>query len=441
MVQEWEGGGIDTVRASISYTLGYEMENLVLTGSSGLSGSGNELDNVITGNGGANTLQGFEGNDFLDGGSGNDNLVGGIGNDTYVVGSTGDVVTESAGEGVDTVRSSITYTLGAELENLTLTGTSVINGSGNAGANILVGNSGNNSLSGLGGNDVLEGMGGVDTLTGAAGNDTYLMARGYGTDTVVDSDSATGNFDVARFLTGVAHDQLWFRRPSGTNNLEIAIIGTTDKLVVKDWYLGSQYHVEEFRADDGNKILRAADVQVLVNAMAGMTQPAQGQTILNPSQRAALDAVIASAWQSGPTSATSGSAQRMTVQQSGAELAVIQSYGLVTAAAESLNSGSDLHAPTAIEAGAAPRQWGSLPWEEDGYAQHWRLHDLNSGDWTSGPADTGLVPALQSSVVDKIPALDVLVSAMASFQVHEGTLAAAPIHERPHHVLFSIPLA
>lgn len=441
MVQEWEDGGIDTVRASISYMLGYEMENLVLTGSSGLSGSGNELDNVITGNGGANTLQGFEGNDFLDGGSGNDSLVGGTGNDTYVVGSTGDVVTESAGEGVDTIRSSITYTLGAELENLALTGTSAINGIGNAGANVLVGNSGNNSLSGLVGNDVLEGMGGVDTLTGAAGNDTYLMARGYGADTVVDSDSATGNFDVARFLTGIAHDQLWFRRPSGSNNLEISIIGTTDKLVVKDWYLGSQYHVEEFSVDDGNRILRAADVQVLVNAMAGMAQPAQGQTTLNPSQRAALDAVIASAWQSGPTSATGGRARSMAVQQSGAELAVIQSHGLVAAATEPLNNGSYPHAPTAIGAGAAPEQWGSQSWEEDSYAQLWRLHDLNSGDWIIGPAETGAVPALQSSVVDKIPALDVLVSAMASFQVHEGAPAAVPIHERPHHALFSIPLA
>ena len=80
--------------------------------------------------------------------------------------NAGDVVTENAGEGTDTVQSAISYTLGANVENLTLTGTATINGTGNALNNILTGNAGNN---------VLDGGAGADTLVGGAGNDTYIV--------------------------------------------------------------------------------------------------------------------------------------------------------------------------------------------------------------------------------------------------------------------------
>ncbi|MBS0423308.1 MAG: hypothetical protein JSR71_02530 [Proteobacteria bacterium] len=107
---------------------------------------------------------------------------GGAGNDTYVVDSNGDTVTENADEGADTVQSAISYTLGGNIENLTLLGTSKLNGTGNSLANILMGNSSSNtlegqedndSLNGGGGNDILTGGLGIDQFTGGAGADTF----------------------------------------------------------------------------------------------------------------------------------------------------------------------------------------------------------------------------------------------------------------------------
>jgi len=159
--------GIDTVQSSVTFTLGANLENITLTGTANINATGNTLDNVLTGNAGTNTLS------------------GGLGNDTYVMSSVADTIIENAGEGTDTVQASITFTLGANLENLTLTGTAAINGTGNDLANTITGNSGVNTLSGLGGNDtlvagdgndVLIGGLGADTLTGGAGADTFRFA-------------------------------------------------------------------------------------------------------------------------------------------------------------------------------------------------------------------------------------------------------------------------
>ncbi|HEX8010733.1 MAG TPA: calcium-binding protein [Casimicrobiaceae bacterium] len=157
VVTEAVSAGTDLVQASVTYTLAAEVENLTLTGIANINATGNTLANTLTGNTGDNVLNG---------GVGNDTLVGGAGNDTYVVDAAGDVVTEAASAGTDLIQSSLTWTLGANVENLTLTATANLNGTGNALANTLTGNSGDNTL---------DGAAGADTLIGGAGNDTYVV--------------------------------------------------------------------------------------------------------------------------------------------------------------------------------------------------------------------------------------------------------------------------
>ena len=219
VVTEATNAGIDTVISSINYTLGDNVENLTLTGTS-TTGTGNSLDNTLTANNNGNTLSGGTGNDTLiggtgadtlDGGSGDDSMSGGAGNDTYLVDNTSDVVTEAAGEGIDTIQSSVTYTASANVENLSLTGTDNINATGNDLANTLTGNSGNNTL---------DGKAGADSLVAGAGNDIYIVdnigdtvteAAGEGTDTVVSSVNYTLGDNVENLsLTGSA--------TSGTGN-------------------------------------------------------------------------------------------------------------------------------------------------------------------------------------------------------------------------------
>jgi trimeric autotransporter adhesin len=175
VVAENYAEGIDSVSSSVTYTLGANTENLTLTGTGVINGTGNALDNTLTGNSAINTLSGGAGNDSLDGGAGADKLIGGSGDDIYVVENVGDVLTELAFEGNDTVTSSVTYTLGANVENLTMTGNANLNGVGNASDNILLGNSGRNILTGNAGNDTLNGGAGADTMSGGLDNDTYVV--------------------------------------------------------------------------------------------------------------------------------------------------------------------------------------------------------------------------------------------------------------------------
>ncbi|WP_156387820.1 calcium-binding protein [Methylobacterium sp. Leaf399] len=143
--------GTDLVFASVSYSLaGSHLENLTLTGAGNLNGAGNSLANVITGNSGANVLNG---------GLGADTMSGGAGSDTYYVDNVGDRALEANGAaGTDLVYASASYSLaGSDLENLTLTGTGNLAGTGNSIANTLTGNGGANVLDGQGGNDLLTG--------------------------------------------------------------------------------------------------------------------------------------------------------------------------------------------------------------------------------------------------------------------------------------------
>ena len=197
------------VTASTTTTLQAHQLNLTLTGTGAINGTGNDRDNQITGNSGANKLNGLAGNDTLDGGAGADTLTGGTGDDVLVVDSTGDVVTESANQGIDTVRSSITFSLAARpyIENVELTGSAAINATGNATANLLVGNAGANRLSAGDGNDTLEGRGGIDTLEGGLGNDLYRI------DSASDVITDTGGSDTVESavtfslaaVTGIEH--------------------------------------------------------------------------------------------------------------------------------------------------------------------------------------------------------------------------------------------
>ena len=166
---ELPGEGADTVRAGFSFVLPAVLENLTLLGAGDFSGEGNAADNTLIGNAGANALTGHAGNDRLDGGGGNDTLTGGVGDDVYEVDSLGDVMVENPGEGTDTVEASVSLTLDADLEHLTLTGWGWINATGNGLDNILTGNLGNNTL---------DGGAGADILRGGAGDDTYLIDPG-----------------------------------------------------------------------------------------------------------------------------------------------------------------------------------------------------------------------------------------------------------------------
>ena len=187
-VTELAGEGIDSVLSSISIAaLAANVENLTLTGTGLLDGTGNGLDNSLLGTDAVNQLYGLAGNDLLDGGLGADSLVGGAGDDTYIVDNIGDVVTELAGEGTDTVNSAITYVLGNELENLQLTGTAIINATGNSLANRLTGNSANNKLDGKAGADVMLGGLGNDSYTVDNIGDSVTELASEGTDTITSS--------------------------------------------------------------------------------------------------------------------------------------------------------------------------------------------------------------------------------------------------------------
>lgn len=226
---EYANEGIDTVYSSISYTLGDNQENLTLTSSFSffsLNGFGNVLNNRIIGNSEGNSLYGYggndtieggfgndslygctghdslfggegndylyggsgNGNDYLEGGAGNDTLEGGDGDDIYVVDSIGDVIIDSPGTGRELVLSSISWTLQAGLDYLTLRGSDAINGIGNNLNNTITGNNANNTLYGLDGNDKLYGRGGDDRLSGWTGNDTLM--GGFGNDTLLGGTDA-----------------------------------------------------------------------------------------------------------------------------------------------------------------------------------------------------------------------------------------------------------
>jgi Ca2+-binding RTX toxin-like protein len=269
IITENSDEGIDLVIAASTYTLVANVENLTLSGVVNRNGYGNSLNNVVTGNSAKNilfgyngddTLYGLEGADTLDsgqgsdtliagsgddslsGGSGSDSLEGGAGNDTlsggneadtmvggegddtYYYGGTGDVIVENSDEGIDLVIAKATYTLGANLENLTLSGTSAINGYGNSTHNnVLTGNSAGNRLYGYNGNDTLYGLDGHDTLDGGSDNDSLFggngndtLAGGSGSDYLeggAGNDTLSGHADADTMVGGDGDDTYYYGGP------------------------------------------------------------------------------------------------------------------------------------------------------------------------------------------------------------------------------------
>jgi trimeric autotransporter adhesin len=275
VVVENANEGNDGILSYINYTLGANVERLFFSSfthdSTATIGIGNTLNNVLLGNAQANTLSGLAGDDTLNGMAGADTLIGGTGNDTYYIDNTGDVITENASEGTDTVSSAITYTLGANVENLTLTGSENLWGGGNDLNNLIIGNAG------------------LNVLGGGNGNDTYQLYRGSNADVL----SEVSGSDILQMGATIATNQLWFRHVG--NNLEVSIIGTSDKATINSWYSGSANHIEQFKTSDG-KVLLDTQVENLVSAMAAFSPPAAGQTTLPQNYQNSLNAVIAANW-------------------------------------------------------------------------------------------------------------------------------------------------
>ncbi|MGD7201199.1 calcium-binding protein [Ralstonia pseudosolanacearum] len=214
-------------------------------------------DDVLNGLDGNDTLRGYGGNDTLRGDAGADTVYGGDGNDSIDGGADNDYL----------------Y--------------------GEAGDDALQGSSGNDTLYGGAGNDTLEGGAGNDYLVGNEGSDTYVFNSGWGQDSIYNYDTSTGRSDVIAFGDGIATDQLWFRRVNA--DLEVSVIGSTDKTTISNWYSGAAYHVDQFTTADGKRLL---DTQVdsLVQAMASFSPPASGQSTLPQNYRDALESVITANW-------------------------------------------------------------------------------------------------------------------------------------------------
>jgi len=266
-------GGTDTVESFINYDLRTAafIENLTLLGTSALNGIGNNDNNQINGNSANNTLSGLDGNDrlsghdgndVLNGGNGNDSLFGGngddvlnggagqdtlkgeAGNDTFIIDSSSGTDVIDGGTGTDQVNSSVSFSLATTLsvENLLLTGTAAVNGTGNSLANTITGNSASNTLNGGDGNDVLNGGSGNDVINGDAGDDRLfegdgndVLNGGSGND-VLDGgagrdryNGGTGNdhltFDAADLAAGAVAGQ--YDGGSGVDQLNFSSSGST----------------------------------------------------------------------------------------------------------------------------------------------------------------------------------------------------------------------
>jgi Ca2+-binding RTX toxin-like protein len=237
---------VDALRGSIEFIDGILMGDWLK----------DRLSNAVQveSNGANQSLSGGAGNDTLTTSDAGVRLSGGKGNDTYVLGNASAMVAELAGEGTDTVQSTVGHTLAEDVENLTLTGTAAVNGTGNTSNNVITGNAADNVLTGGAGNDTLNGSDGddmlygeggddvlyasrgKDTLAGGAGLDTYVLNYSADRNTVVD-DSAEGSI-IKLGAAGMKFEDLAAARRG--NDLVVEVRGTSASMRIKDYYASTQ---------------------------------------------------------------------------------------------------------------------------------------------------------------------------------------------------------
>lgn len=277
--------GTDTVKSYITYILGANIENLTLIGRSAINGTGNDLNNVLTGNSAPNILK------------------GGKGNDIYVI-EAGDIVIEDPDEGIDTVQTSIDYVLPPNVENLTLRGSASINGNGNELNNVITGNIGDNILMGMDGSDTLKRNQGADTLDegkgndslqGSIGNDLYIFGRGYDQDKIIEYDTTSGNHDKVRFNSDIEPIDLIFS--NNGRNILIEIYNSSDTLTIQNQNLSSAYQVESFEISDGRRLIPSY-VGQLIQAMAEFSsQTGMNWTQLIENREEDVQVILSQYWQ------------------------------------------------------------------------------------------------------------------------------------------------
>lgn len=218
--------------------------------------------NTVSGTSAAETVAGTDQADLIDGKGGVDTLSGGYGDDTYIVSVAGTQVVEGLGQGIDTVKSSVSFALGANTENLVLTGAANINGTGNDRANIITGNAGNNVITGGLGSDV---------LTGGGGNDTFVIAKGDGSDVLTDFSAGVGAGDVVK-LTG-----FWFNSFADVKSV-MSEVGNDVFLKLDDLetLVFRNHHISDFAADD---FLLPTSPPVSADPLHWITETTRGESL------------------------------------------------------------------------------------------------------------------------------------------------------------------
>ena len=237
-------------------------------------------------------MYGFAGNDFLKGGSGDDQINGNAGDDTLTGGDGDDLLKGDAGNdridgdlGNDTLQGG----LGDDYLNGGY-GNDVL--SGGDGADVLYGGIGNDTVSGGIGNDTLTGGAGNDWLDAGDGDDTYSFLGSFGSDTV----KGTSYLDSDISVFSVKSSQLWFSHASGSTDLVVGVIGTSNQVTYTRWYENAAFQ-SDFKDVNGNT-LDNSNVEALVSAMSAFAPPASGQISLPTAYSTTLSPVIAASWNS-----------------------------------------------------------------------------------------------------------------------------------------------